>query len=54
MANLQARSGSVNVRVGGNTQDTAMLVPSLPSGKILEKYVTSDGNPVCTRDLLNL
>ncbi|KAF8994923.1 hypothetical protein BDQ17DRAFT_1430785 [Cyathus striatus] len=37
MANLQQRGGKVQVRVGGNTQETAVLVDSTPDGKILEK-----------------
>lgn len=32
MAILQERGGRVNVRVGGNTQDTASVVSSLPNG----------------------
>ena len=46
MANLQQRSGRVQVRVGGNTQDTAVLVPSTPDGKILEKDLAGVTNPV--------
>ena len=46
MANLQERSGRVNIRVGGNSQDTAVLVDSTPDGKILEKNVTGASNPV--------
>lgn len=37
MANLEARGGQVNVRVGGNTQETASLVDSLADGKMIEK-----------------
>ncbi len=37
MANLQQRTGRINIRVGGNTQETATLVDSTPDGKILEK-----------------
>jgi hypothetical protein len=32
MANIQQRSGEVLVRVGGNAQDTAVLVFSMPDG----------------------
>ena len=41
MANLQQRTGRVNVRVGGNTQETATLVDRTPDGKILEKDLTA-------------
>jgi hypothetical protein len=34
------RAGRINIRVGGNTQETATLVDSLPNGKILEKNTT--------------
>ncbi|KIL59997.1 glycoside hydrolase family 79 protein [Amanita muscaria Koide BX008] len=39
MANLICRSGRVNIRVGGNTQETAviMMVQNTTSGKLLEK-----------------
>lgn len=47
MANLQQRSGEVLIRVGGNTQDTAVLVPSTPDGLILEKDIAGVSNPVC-------
>lgn len=46
MANLQQRSGEVLIRVGGNTQDTAVLVPSTPDGLILEKDLAGVTNPV--------
>ncbi|KAG6872145.1 hypothetical protein C0995_012556 [Termitomyces sp. Mi166 len=45
MANLQERSGRVNIRVGGNTQETARMVDSTPDGKILEKNITGASNP---------
>ena len=44
MANLQQRSGQVQIRVGGNTQDTAVLVASTPDGKILEKDTSGVSN----------
>lgn len=47
MANMAQRSGSVHIRVGGNTQETATLVDSLPNGKILTKMITNTSNPVC-------
>ncbi|KAF8636113.1 hypothetical protein AX17_003816 [Amanita inopinata Kibby_2008] len=37
MANLVKRSGRVNVRVGGNTQETAALVDNTANGKLLQK-----------------
>jgi hypothetical protein len=47
MANLQQRAGSVKIRVGGNTQETATLVESTPDGRILEKDIHGVSNPVC-------
>ena len=48
MANLQQRGGQVLIRVGGNTQETAVLVPSTPDGLIIEKDLASViTNPVC-------
>ena len=46
MSNVQARGGSVRVRVGGNTQDTATLEPSLADGKMMEKQSQDTANPV--------
>jgi hypothetical protein len=46
MANIQQRAGRVNIRVGGNTQETAVLVDSTPDGRILEKDVSGASNPV--------
>ncbi|KAJ7649886.1 hypothetical protein FB45DRAFT_778805, partial [Roridomyces roridus] len=46
MGNLAARGGSVRVRIGGNTQETATLVQSLPDGKMMEKGVAPVGNPL--------
>ncbi|KAG8695559.1 hypothetical protein FRC09_009081, partial [Ceratobasidium sp. 395] len=41
--NVANRAGSVRVRVGGNTQEKAILRPEgLPDGKILIKTATSD------------
>ncbi|KAJ6556440.1 glycoside hydrolase family 79 protein [Mycena capillaripes] len=40
MANIQQRAGSVTIRVGGNTQESAKLVDSLPNGRILMKDLT--------------
>jgi hypothetical protein len=33
MAALQQRGGGVNIRVGGNTQERAELVDSIPGGR---------------------
>ncbi|OJA14152.1 hypothetical protein AZE42_09597 [Rhizopogon vesiculosus] len=52
MANLRQRSGSVKVRVGGNTQDTATLVDSTPDGAALEKYYGNESNPTGTPPLI--
>ncbi|KDR78253.1 hypothetical protein GALMADRAFT_119254 [Galerina marginata CBS 339.88] len=52
MANLQQRCGRINVRVGGNTQETATLVPSTPDGKILEKDLQGATNPTQTPPLV--
>jgi len=46
MANIQQRAGRVVIRVGGNTQETAVLVDSTPDGKILEKDYKGISNPV--------
>ncbi|KAJ6540793.1 hypothetical protein DFH09DRAFT_63429 [Mycena vulgaris] len=60
MANLQQRAGSVMVRVGGNTQESATLVDELPNGRILLKNYTgitgtTQTPPLdFTRDLLYL
>lgn len=46
MANLQQRAGRVYVRVGGNTQETAVHVDSLPDGKMIQKDNANTTNPV--------
>lgn len=46
MALLSERAGRVNIRVGGNTQETATLVQSLPDMKMVEKQETAGNNPV--------
>jgi len=46
MANIKERVGSVYIRVGGNTQETASLVDSLPNGEILYKDNADTNNPV--------
>ncbi|KAF8970658.1 glycoside hydrolase family 79 protein [Flammula alnicola] len=52
MANIQQRTGRINVRVGGNTQETATLVESTPDGKILEKDLAGATNPTQTPPLI--
>ena len=37
MATLQSRSGRINIRVGGNSQEEAVLVDTLPNGRVLAK-----------------
>jgi hypothetical protein len=46
MSNIIQRMGVVRVRVGGNSQETAVLVDSLDNGKIIEKNLTNTFNPV--------
>lgn len=48
MAHIKERAGHVRVRVGGNTQETAVLVDSLADGKMIEKGVDVS-NPVRLR-----
>ena len=52
MANLERRAGQVHIRVGGNTQETATLVPSTPDGRILEKDLSQLTNPTQTPPLI--
>ncbi|KAJ7457799.1 glycoside hydrolase family 79 protein [Mycena latifolia] len=60
MGNIQQRAGSVMIRVGGNTQESATLVDVLDNGRILEKNLTgvtgtTQTPPLdFTRDLLYL
>jgi len=51
LANLAKRAGTVRIRVGGNTQETAVLVPATESGRILEKDVDGLSNPTQTPPL---
>ncbi|KAF5386537.1 hypothetical protein D9757_005918 [Collybiopsis confluens] len=52
LATIQQRSGSVRVRVGGNSQDTASQVASLDDGKVLEKDLSGVTNPTQTPPLV--
>jgi hypothetical protein len=47
MSNLQDRGGGVVIRVGGNTQEFAALVPSLPNGLTFSK--TASGAKTTTQ-----
>jgi len=40
MANLQERAGRVMIRIGGNTQDIAVLVDQLDNGRAIAKEKT--------------
>ena len=51
MSNLVERAGWVQVRIGGNTQESAELVPSLPNGTILAKDYNNTSNPTDTPPL---
>ena len=46
MALIQQRAGRVHIRVGGNTQETATMVDSLPNNKVMQKEQTDTNNPV--------
>ena len=48
MSNLQERCGSVPIRLGGNTQEFASMVPinSIPNGKSFTKAVAGKNTTV--------
>jgi hypothetical protein len=46
MANIKDRAGAIHIRVGGNTQETASMVDSLPNGQIISKDNADTNNPV--------
>ena len=48
MANIKQRAGQVIIRVGGNTQDFATLVPQTSDGKMISKDKASTFNPTQT------
>lgn len=52
MSNLVSRGGKVQIRVGGNTQETATLVDSLSDGRALEKDNDNTSNPVCLLQII--
>ncbi|VDC03068.1 unnamed protein product [Peniophora sp. CBMAI 1063] len=51
LSNVAQRAGWVQVRVGGNTQETAVVVDTLPDGKILQKDVDGASSPSATPPL---
>ena len=46
MSNLQERAGSVVIRLGGNTQEFAAMVPSLPNGLTFSKAASGSTQTV--------
>jgi len=48
MSNLIERAGWVQVRVGGNSQESAELVSSLPNGTMLAKDTNNTSGPTST------
>jgi hypothetical protein len=44
MANIQQRAGAVTIRVGGNSQEAAVLVNQTSDGQILKKDLLSIAN----------
>ncbi|THG97424.1 hypothetical protein EW026_g4567 [Hermanssonia centrifuga] len=52
MALITERAGRVYIRIGGNSQETATLVDSLPDGAAIEKDKAASTNPTETPALL--
>lgn len=52
MANIKQRAGKTNIRVGGNSQETATLVDSLPNNAMIAKDTADTSNPVSYPDLI--
>ncbi|KAI0791079.1 glycoside hydrolase family 79 protein [Abortiporus biennis] len=52
MSLVAQRGGAVHVRVGGNTQETAVLVGTLPSNEMISKDKADSSNPTETPTLL--
>lgn len=46
MSNLEERGGTIHVRVGGNTQETASLVDYIPDYRDISKDYSRTSNPV--------
>jgi hypothetical protein len=51
MANIVERAGWVQVRVGGNSQESAEMVNSLPNGSMLAKDTNHTSGPTSTPPL---
>ncbi|KAJ7749319.1 glycoside hydrolase family 79 protein [Mycena maculata] len=47
-SNIAQRAGSINVRIGGNTQEFAFYVPTLPENRAISKQNTDSNNPTET------
>jgi hypothetical protein len=45
MSNIVARAGAVNIRVGGNTQESAVMVNNLANGTVISKDTSQPGTP---------
>lgn len=53
MSTISKRGGGVHIRVGGNTQDYAVLVDNIADGSIIEKLSSGDiDNPTNTPPVL--
>ncbi|TFK48176.1 hypothetical protein OE88DRAFT_1635030 [Heliocybe sulcata] len=52
MAALKDRAGRTHVRVGGNTQDYAYIVDSIPNGLVIQKDKALSTNPTDTPTLM--
>ncbi|THH33380.1 hypothetical protein EUX98_g815 [Antrodiella citrinella] len=52
MSLIAERAGHVAIRVGGNSQDTATLVDSLPDNEVMEKDKLDTSNPTQTPTLI--
>ncbi|KAJ6612683.1 glycoside hydrolase family 79 protein [Mycena sp. CBHHK59/15] len=48
MANIQERAGAVHVRIGGNTQEFAYYVDTLPENRAISKEKADTNNPTQT------
>ncbi|KAF7325343.1 hypothetical protein MVEN_02635000 [Mycena venus] len=48
LANIQERAGAVHVRIGGNTQEFAYYVPTLPENRAISKEKADTNNPTQT------
>ena len=53
LATVADRGGSVRIRVGGNTQETATLVANLPGNAMITKDTSAEGAALTTvRDVV--